>query len=117
MINAGTVGAYLTLDISDFEGKLAAAGQLMERFRRENGDGGWGDFVSGSVAAAFHSAGTAALRFASDYTGAAEKIRGVSGSTAGAVAGLTDRFGEMRGGAAAAFGNAAEQARGFRESK
>ena len=116
MINAGTVGAYLTLDISDYENNLATAGQMLESFRRGASSGGLGEFIGGSVEAAFHSAGTAALRFASDYSGASEKIHGYSLRVREAFSGVGKSLGGIRDNAVSAFSGAAEQIRRFGEN-
>ena len=70
MINAGTVGAYLTLDISDFRDNLSFAESLIQKFRNNNGDtddsGGSGNSFLDGFADSLFAAGKNAVKFAGD---------------------------------------------------
>ena len=69
MINAGTVGAYLELDISHFKHNLETAGKMLEQFRTQkesvfNDNGSPGTAVFDALTAPITAAGKAAAAFA-----------------------------------------------------
>ncbi len=97
MINAGTVGAYLELDISGFTQNLLTAGQLLDHFRKEyddgfSGAGGLGNALLEGLAAPILAAGKAAVEFAGIFAGASEKVRSDAETVGGAVGGIGENM-------------------------
>ena len=90
MINAGTVGAYLDLDISRFTDNLSTAGQLLDQFRREYDDhaGGLGNWLSGALSAPILAAGNAVLSFAKRFSGASDSVRADAARSGSAIGAL-----------------------------
>ena len=80
MINAGTVGAYLELDISQFSDNLLTAGQMLDSFRREhdddfNGSGGLGQSLLTGLTSGLLSAGLALSDFVRQFGSASDSLR------------------------------------------
>ena len=101
MIDAGTVGAYLTLDISGFRDSLNAAGNMLESFRKQRDDGfnasGLLSPLLGGLTAGMPAAGQAASDLARVFGGAFGRIRDdaqsagvVIGGIGGVIHGITD---------------------------
>ncbi len=115
MINAGTVGAYLTLDIADFRDNLTVAGHLLEQFRTEqdngfNGAQGLGTLLFGSLTAPLIAAGDAAADFASRFGSASGNVREnalSTGSVLGSIAGILQTLSEQYGESGNALGELA----------
>ena len=93
MINAGTVGAYLELDISQFTANLSTAGQMLERFRQEHdddlrGSDGLGSSILRGLTSGILEAGSAVAAFVRQFGSASESVRNDAEMTGGAVGGL-----------------------------
>lgn len=93
MINAGTVGAYLTLNITDFRDNLDYAGKLLRGFRSEYDDG----FVPSDAASAallggltvpLLAAGKAAADFALQFRSAFQSVGSSARDTSAVIAGV-----------------------------
>ena len=102
MINAGTVGAYLELDISGFTSSLATAGQMLEKFRADydddfRGAGGLGNAILEGLKAPM----LAVEKFAGVFSGAFSIVRNDAELTSGVIGGIGE---SARGAAEAASG-------------
>ena len=116
MIHAGTVGAYLELDISGFTQNLLTAGQLLEKFRKDyddgsGGPGGIGGSVLEGLTAPILAAGNAASEFAGSFSRMAQSVFSDAELTGGAVGGLAENFIGAASAAAGAFAGVPESTR------
>lgn len=122
MINAGTVGAYLELDISQFQNNLQTAGQQLENFRIEhtrsfNGAGGLGAELLDGFSAPITAAGIALKEFVRQFGISSGIIRDdsrITGSVIGqigsAMTAVSDSARKLHAGAADAAGGVARLA-------
>lgn len=103
MINAGTVAAYLTLETSDFQKGLDAAGKQLSRFEEEHSTQvsrfggvfeGVGSVIFNGVTQPVIGAGTAALALASHFDSATASIRNDVDNTGTAVKATVGKIGE-----------------------
>lgn len=98
MINAGTVGAYLTLDISDFHNNLITAGQQLEHFKSEQTAGfhsydGLGSILLGGLTSQLIAASNATADFAAhfaNYLGIIRQDAELTGHVVGGLSGAVD---------------------------
>ena len=97
MINAGTVGAYLELDISQFTHNLTTAGKMLEQFRTEkertfNDNGSAAAMLLGALSAPLTAAGKAAAEFAGFFGRAMGNVREDAQITGSVIGGLGTNF-------------------------
>ena len=97
MINAGTVGAYLELDISQFSDNLLTAGQMLDSFRREhdddfNGSGGLGQSLLTGLTSGLLSAGLALSDFVRQFGSASDSLRSDAELTGGAIGSIGEHI-------------------------
>ena len=114
MINAGTVGAYLTLDISDFTHNLTTAGQMLDDFQAGHSDGGGGKGgLLHALSQPLIAAGEAAADFARRFGLAGDTVRGDAQVTGGVLGGLSGILSDMTGTASSLAAKAAGTAAGI----
>ena len=97
MINAGTVGAYLELDISQFSDNLLTAGQMLDSFRREhdddfNGSGGLRQSLLTGLTSGLLSAGLALSDFVRQFGSASDSLRSDAELTGGAIGSIGEHI-------------------------
>ncbi len=99
------MGAYLTLDISDFQKNLVTAGQQLENFKSlqtfgNNGSKGLGADLLNGLTAPFAAAGRAAEAFARQFGASSEMVRSdarITGSVIGGISHSVEHVGRAFG--------------------
>ena len=104
MINAGTVGAYLELDISHFKHNLETAGKMLEQFRTQkesvfNDNGSPGTALFDALTAPITAAGKAAAAFAGIFGREMGTVREDARVTGAVIGGIGDNFNNISGSA------------------
>ena len=96
MINAGTVGAYLELDISQFRNNLTTAGRMLEQFRSEKesafNDNSIAAALLDALAAPMKSVGKAAADLAGVFGRAMSDVREDARVTGSVIGGMGTGF-------------------------